>query len=202
MRMLPAVLGILVVPIIFLTLRSSGCTQTTSLLGSVFIIFENGLVTQSRLILLDSPLIICTAFTAYAWTVFESKYPTDALPPAPGTPEWYNLEGVFSPDWWMWLILTGLGLGTTVSMKWVGLFTIAWVGSLTALQLWNLLGDLRITPVPVPLWNWLLMGGRECGLNISLRGYCVLLSFLLDFTWRCLLFISFVSSILATVMVS
>jgi dolichyl-phosphate-mannose-protein mannosyltransferase len=43
--------------------------------------------------------------------------------------------------------LTGLGLGATVSMKWVGLFTIAWVGSLTALQLWNLLGDLRVTPV-------------------------------------------------------
>lgn len=158
MRMLPAILGILVVPIIFLTLRSSGCTQTSSLLGSALILFENGLVTQSRLILLDSPLVICTAFTAYAWTVFESKYPTDVLPLAPGTPEWNNNEGVFSPEWWMWLVLTGLGLGATVSMKWVGLFTIAWVGSLTALQLWNLLGDLRITPVLVPFFNRWLMG--------------------------------------------
>ena len=55
-------------------------------------------------------------------------------------------DGVFSEEWWMWLALTGFGLGATVSMKWVGLFTIAWVGSLTALQLWNLLGDLRVTP--------------------------------------------------------
>lgn len=151
MRLLPAVLGILVVPIIFLTLRSSGCTQSTSLLGSALIIFENGLITQSRLILLDSPLVISTAFTAYTWTVFQSKYHSASLPPAPSAPgARLNDGGVFSPEWWIWLSLTGLGLGATVSMKWVGLFTIGWVGSLTALQLWNLLGDLRVTPVRPP----------------------------------------------------
>lgn len=43
--------------------------------------------------------------------------------------------------------MTGLGLGATVSVKWVGLFTIAWVGSLTVLQLWVLLGDTKtVTP--------------------------------------------------------
>ena len=161
MRLLPAILGIMVVPIIFLTLRSSGCTQTSALLGASLIIFENGLVTQSRLILLDSPLVICTAFTAYTWTVFQSKYHSAPLPSrsnAPGAP----LEdiGVFSADWWLWLALTGLGLGATVSMKWVGLFTIAWVGSLTVLQLWNLLGDLRVTPVNSLLDAVLI--AREC----------------------------------------
>lgn len=152
MRLLPAIMGICVVPLIFLTLRSSGCTQTTSLLGALLITFENGLITQSRLILLDSPLMICTAFTAWTWTVFESKYHNSALPGSPaktpnGTPLANSNDGVFSPDWWLWLSLTGLGLGATVSMKWVGLFTIGWVGSLTLLQLWNLLGDLRVTPV-------------------------------------------------------
>ncbi|EHK96454.1 putative Dolichyl-phosphate-mannose--protein mannosyltransferase 1 [Glarea lozoyensis 74030] len=43
--------------------------------------------------------------------------------------------------------MTGLGLGATASVKWVGLFTIAWVGSLTLLQLWVLLGDVKtVTP--------------------------------------------------------
>ena len=43
---------------------------------------------------------------------------------------------------------TGLGLGATVSVKWVGLFTIAWVGSLTVVQLWVLIGDAKtVTPV-------------------------------------------------------
>lgn len=37
--------------------------------------------------------------------------------------------------------MTGLGLGITASIKWVGLFTIAWVGALTLVQLWVLLGD-------------------------------------------------------------
>ena len=191
MRLLPAIMGILVVPIIFLTLRSRGCTQTTSLLGSVLIIFENGLVTQSRLILLDSPLVICTTFTAYAWTVFDSKYHNGPLSGGSasnsGDPSRID-DGTFSADWWMWLLLTGLGLGATVSMKWVGLFTIAWVGSLTVLQLWNLLGDLRVTPVSSLLDG---VNRRGCGLNISLLVLRVLLSFLLHFTWLCLLFISF-----------
>lgn len=39
--------------------------------------------------------------------------------------------------------MTGLGMGVTVSIKWVGLFTIAWVGSLTLVQLWVLLGDTK-----------------------------------------------------------
>jgi len=199
MRALPAILGILVVPIIFLTLRSSGCTQTTALLGAALITFENGLVTQSRLILLDSPLVICTAFTAYAWTVFETKYHHAAIPATAqtGVPGDTH-QGVFSVDWWTWLALTGLGLGATVSMKWVGLFTIAWVGSLTVLQLWNLLGDLRVTPVSPN--SGIRLISRGCLFIISLLEYYVSLSFLLDFIWLCLAFISFVSSILATVM--
>jgi len=152
MRLLPAIMGIAVVPLMYLTLRASGTTQSTAVLGAALITFENGLITQSRLILLDSPLVICTAFTAWTWTVFESKYHSAALPGSPaqtpaGVPTTKTTDGVFSADWWMWLALTGLGLGATVSMKWVGLFTIAWVGSLTVLQLWNLLGDLRVTPV-------------------------------------------------------
>jgi dolichyl-phosphate-mannose-protein mannosyltransferase len=98
-------------------------------------IAENGLLTQARLILLDSPLMLMTAFTGLAFTCFTNQHeqgPSKAFPPA----------------WWLWLGLTGLGLGLTFSVKWVGLFTIAWVGSLTVLQLWILLGDVNtVTPV-------------------------------------------------------
>ncbi|KAJ9642185.1 uncharacterized protein PV06_03251 [Exophiala oligosperma] len=128
MRMLPAILGVLTIPTMFLTLKAAGCKTITASLGAALLIFENGLVTQSRLILLDSPLVICTAFTALAWTCFSNQH---ELGP----------ERAFDASWWFWLAATGLGLGATASVKWVGLFTIAWVGSLTVLQLWILLGD-------------------------------------------------------------
>jgi dolichyl-phosphate-mannose-protein mannosyltransferase len=134
MRLLPAIFGILTIPTMFLTLKAAGCKTMTAAMGAGLLIFENGLVTQSRLILLDSPLIICTAFTALAWTCFTNQH---ELGP----------ERAFDASWWLWLVATGLGLGATVSVKWVGLFTIAWVGSLTIIQLWVLLGDTTtVTP--------------------------------------------------------
>ncbi|KZF20515.1 glycosyltransferase family 39 protein [Xylona heveae TC161] len=134
MRLLPAICGVLTVPTMFMTLKATGCRTNTAALGAGLLIFENALVTQSRFILLDSPLIIFTAFTALAWTSFTNQHeqgPTKA----------------FQPSWWFWLVATGFGLGATASVKWVGLFTIAWVGGLTLVQLWVLLGDPQnVTP--------------------------------------------------------
>lgn len=39
MRMLPAVLGVLTVPLLFLTLKASGCQTTASVLGAGALIF-------------------------------------------------------------------------------------------------------------------------------------------------------------------
>ncbi|CAE6347109.1 unnamed protein product [Rhizoctonia solani] len=130
MRLLPAILGVAVVPLTYLTLRGLDCRATTALLGAFLVTFENGLITQSRLILLDSPLIFFTALTAFFWVGFSNE---DAQRP-------------FTEEWWTWLALTGLSLGAVVSCKWVGLFTIATVGVCTLRQLWLLLGDLKVTP--------------------------------------------------------
>ncbi|ELR03237.1 hypothetical protein VC83_02360 [Pseudogymnoascus destructans] len=134
MRMLPAICGILLVPVMFLTLKAAGCRTMTAGLGAGLIIFENGLLTQARLILLDSPLMIMTAITALAFTSFTNQ-------------QEQGPAKAFQPSWWFWLAMTGLGLGATASVKWVGLFTIAWVGSLTVVQLWVVLGDYKnVTP--------------------------------------------------------
>jgi dolichyl-phosphate-mannose-protein mannosyltransferase len=101
------------------------------MLGGALITFENGLVTQSRLILLDSPLVFFTALTALFWVKFSNE-------DYAGTP--------FAKKWWTYLILTGLSLGAVVSCKWVGLFTIATVGLCVLRQLWLLLGNLKVTP--------------------------------------------------------
>jgi len=130
MRMVPATLGVFTVPLAYLTLRALDCRATTALLASLFITFENGLVTQSRHILLDSPLIFFTALTTFLWVGFCNE----------------DKHEPFTESWWAWLALTGTSLGAVVSCKWVGLFTIATVGLGTIKQLWDLLGDLRVTP--------------------------------------------------------
>lgn len=130
MRMLPAVLGVATIPLSYLTMRALDCRATTSLLAALFVTFENGLITQSRHILLDAPLVFFTALTVFLWCGFCNE---DKREP-------------FTEGWWVWLTLTGLSLGAVVSCKWVGLLTIATIGMSTLNQLWNLLGDLRVPP--------------------------------------------------------
>lgn len=140
MRLLPALLGVATVPLAYLTLRQGfGTRRTSAILAGLLITFENGLVTQSRLILLDSPLIFFTALTAYFWVRFSNE---DS--PLHGTSS--RSAGAFTRKWWTYLFLTGLSLGAVVSCKWVGLFTIATIGVCVIRQLWALLGDLRIPP--------------------------------------------------------
>ncbi|KAI6777974.1 Dolichyl-phosphate-mannose--protein mannosyltransferase-like protein [Emericellopsis cladophorae] len=137
MRMFPAICGVALAPCMYLTLKTLGCRSMTALLGTGLIIFENGLLTQARLILLDSPLVAATAYTALSFNAFTNQHEQGP-------------SKAFGISWWFWLLNTGLGLGITVSIKWVGLFTIAWVGVLTMVQLWVLLGDSK--NVPIRLW--------------------------------------------------
>jgi dolichyl-phosphate-mannose-protein mannosyltransferase len=125
-------MGVAVVPLAFLTLRGLGCGVTSALSGAVFILFENGNITQSRHILLDSPLIFFTAVAIFCWVSFNN--------------EDRDRRRAFSDEWWLWLLLTGLALGAVVSCKWVGLFTIATIGADTIRQLWLLLGDVHVSP--------------------------------------------------------
>jgi dolichyl-phosphate-mannose-protein mannosyltransferase len=100
---------------------------------------DNALTTQSRFILLDSPLIFFTALTALSFACFTNQHEQGP-------------SKAFKGPWWFWLAFSGLSLGATLSVKWVGLFTTAWLGSLTILQLWVLLGDSNtVTPVSLPL---------------------------------------------------
>ncbi|KAG2014255.1 mannosyltransferase 1 [Coprinopsis cinerea AmutBmut pab1-1] len=130
MRMLPATLGVATIPLAYLTLRGLDCRATTALLASLFITFENGLVTQSRHILLDSPLLFFTSLTTFFWVGFCNE----------------DKHQPFTKSWWTWLSLSGLALGATLSCKWVGLFTVATIGFNTVYHLWNLLGDTRVSP--------------------------------------------------------
>ncbi|KAJ1931459.1 Dolichyl-phosphate-mannose--protein mannosyltransferase 1, partial [Linderina pennispora] len=111
MRLMPALLGLAMVPITYITLAALGHAADACALGALVIAFENALLTQSRLILLDSALIFFTGLTIMFWALFF----TEAHRP-------------FSNRWWTYLFLTGANLGNALSCKWVGLFLVATIG--------------------------------------------------------------------------
>ncbi|TIB18164.1 hypothetical protein E3P92_00756 [Wallemia ichthyophaga] len=132
MRAAPAVLGTALTPLTYRICRSLHLRPLSAVLGSILITFDTALTTQSRLILLDSPLLFFTALSTLSFIRFHNQNKVKAAH--------------FTQEWWMWLILTGLSLGAVVSVKWVGLFTVATIGVGTLWQLWELLGDLDIPP--------------------------------------------------------
>ncbi|PWN19306.1 PMT-domain-containing protein [Microstroma glucosiphilum] len=152
MRLLPAFLGVALIPLCYLTLRALSMRGTTALVGSVLLLFDNAMATQSRLILLDSFLVFFTASTVFCWIEFCNT----------------ERRRAFTINWWAWLASTGFFLGCVVSTKWVGLFTIASIGVATVTQLWNHLGNIHL-PMSV-LWKHFIARGA-CLLGIPLVVY-------------------------------
>eukprot|EP01135_Chromosphaera_perkinsii_P002328 Nk52_evm114s221 gene=Nk52_evmTU114s221 len=126
MRSFAAFMNACIVPMTFFSMLEFGFTFWGSLIAGIMVLFENSFVTQSRLILLDSALIFFGACTIFAQARFSNlrRYP-------------------FSTSWWKWLAMVGIGLGLTVSVKWVGLFLIALIGIHTIKDLWRLLAETK-----------------------------------------------------------
>lgn len=154
MKSFSAACGAATVALVFLTLRASGCRSQVALFGSSLALFETSLATQSRLIMLDSGLVCFTALTVFAFTKFKVTQP-------------------FSKSWFKYLLLTGIGLGLTVSTKLTGLFTFAWIGLWTVWQLWNYVGDLE---VPLKTVGFHILARLVSFIFVPLTIYCGLFS--------------------------
>ncbi|KAJ3133821.1 hypothetical protein HK100_004034 [Physocladia obscura] len=122
MRLFPALCGALIPPFCFLSLKELGLSFSASFWGALILIFDNALITQSRLILLDSMLLLFGVTSIYAWIRFYKER-----------------QSPFSLSWWLWLSLTGVSLALTLGVKMVGLFTIAVVGVAVLFDLWRIL---------------------------------------------------------------
>ncbi|KAK9472610.1 Dolichyl-phosphate-mannose-protein mannosyltransferase-domain-containing protein [Dipodascopsis tothii] len=121
-RSLPALFGALTVPLVFLIMKESGYSLPACIVSTALVLFDNGHITQTRLILLDSTLILWMVCALYAYVRF-SKLRNQP----------------YTYGWWKWLMLTGLSLSCTISTKYVGVFTFLTVGIAVAVDLWDLL---------------------------------------------------------------
>lgn len=140
---------------------------------------ENGLITNNRLILLDSYLVFFTAFSICAYTTFYKqrsvRFHHTRFFYHQKIDMWVHYRA-FSRSWWIWLLLTGVGLGCAFSSKWVGIFTMATVGVSTLKHLWEILGDVRVTKVTKKNVRLAL-----CNLCLILEVSCIIASILDSF---------------------
>ena len=125
-RALPATLGALTVPVVFLIMWESGYSLPACVAAAGLILFDNAHIAQTRLILLDATLILSMAFSVLCYVRF------------------YKLRHIpFSRKWWKWMLLTGVALSCVISTKYIGLFTFLSIGIPVMIDLWDLLDIKR-----------------------------------------------------------
>lgn len=124
-RALLAIQGTLVVPVIFLTMKTLGFSVVSCVLSSSLVLFDNAHIIDSRLILLDATLLLSVALTMFTYCKFST----------------YRRQP-FTKWWWTWLLATGVSLSCVISTKYVGVFTYFTIGIAVLHELWILL-DIR-----------------------------------------------------------
>ncbi|GAA5970820.1 hypothetical protein JCM11641_004467 [Rhodosporidiobolus odoratus] len=125
LRTLPALLGSAIPAVVYAIMRESGYPRLVALFSTALVLFDNAHIAQTRLILLDAPLILFMCLSFYSYIRFHKL----------------RYSG-FTRPWWTWMFLTGVFLSLTISCKMVGLFAFLAVGSAVVVDLWNIL-DVR-----------------------------------------------------------
>lgn len=121
-RAMPALLGALTVPTVFLIMWESGYSLPAAVVAAGLVLFDNAHIGQTRLILLDATLVFAMSVSVLCYIRF------------------YKLRHEpFGRKWWKWLLLTGVALSCVISTKYVGAFTFLTIGSAVAIDLWGLL---------------------------------------------------------------
>lgn len=125
MRIFCTFLGAAIVPLAFAIVWDLTKSIQASALAAMFILFDVGLLTLNRYILLD-PILLCFMMCA-TWGMARVGSLKDQA---------------FTWNWWGWLSFTGVSLACTIGVKFVGLFVVLLVGLFTVYELWRELGDL------------------------------------------------------------
>ncbi|KAI0343077.1 glycosyltransferase family 39 protein [Trametopsis cervina] len=122
MRAFPAILGSLTVPLVYAIMKESGYSTVVAAFSASLILFDNAHIAQSRLILLDAPLIFFMAVTIYCYVRFRKLRYRE-----------------FSPEWWAWLLATGTFMACTWASKVNGILTVLTIGIAVLIDLWDIL---------------------------------------------------------------
>ncbi|KAM5146947.1 protein O-mannosyl-transferase 1 [Mantella aurantiaca] len=133
LRLLPALSGGLCVPLAYQIVLELGFSTLAGLIAALLILFENALITQSRLILLEPVLIFCILLAFLSYLKFQS----------------YQQISPFSMSWWFWLVLTGVSCSFAMGVKYMGLFTYLLILGIAGVHSWQLIGDRKLSNMSV-----------------------------------------------------
>lgn len=130
MRIFCASMGLAIPALIYRAMYSMTRSHQSAFLAAILLVFDNGMVTLTRYILLDPPLLFFISTSILGIAEFSFR-----LGPNSG----YR---AFTKAWWFYLTWTGVSISCAFSVKFVGLFIVALVGLRTAYDIWLILGDI------------------------------------------------------------
>lgn len=107
LRLLPALAGVLIIPVFYLFLRTLGSSRRVAALGGALLLLDNALLVESRFILIDSLLIL---FGLSAVTCFLAAR-----------------QRLGQPRTWL-LVSSVIIAGLAASTKWTGLTALGLIG--------------------------------------------------------------------------
>jgi len=134
LRLTAAILGSMVIPVLYLTARNFRLSIEAATTAACFLLLDMSFCIESRLILTDSQLLLSCAIALLCMTEL-----------------WKTEDG--TPERTIWIILTGLGCGTAISVKWTGLATPALTGLISLTGIYFTRHQKRI-----PFYQCVLIG--------------------------------------------
>ena len=116
LRVLPALAGTLLIPLLYLLLRELGSGRRTATLGALFALADNALLVESRLIFPDMILLFFGVLALYAYAVARRKAGSARM---------------------VWIAGAAAAAGIAVSIKWTGLSALGLIGVVWLLEAWR-----------------------------------------------------------------
>ncbi|MDO8265098.1 MAG: phospholipid carrier-dependent glycosyltransferase [Candidatus Parcubacteria bacterium] len=105
-RFFPAFFGALLIPLIYFLMKELNFSRKVAFLAGFFVLFDNALLIQSRLALLDIIMLFFIFFSLLLFLISIKKKK-------------------YSQNWYLTSLICGVFLGFAISVKWIGIGAIA-----------------------------------------------------------------------------
>lgn len=112
--------------LLYLGLRKSSVNRVISVIAVVSFSYLRVFREETLRVSTDIFQVCFLAMSLYSWKSFKVTKP-------------------FSKTWYKYLLLLSISLGLSISNKFVGFMTWSWILSLSIVQLWNIIADVRLT---------------------------------------------------------